>query len=147
MSQMQISEPTNDTLLLRQEQLRQLNVVPPARDTRPGLPEARAWGGRLAQAVSEVLAGDRPVAQLVRFTDEDVFLELNRQVRMLGLTTTAIGRGTKERCTLRSVRVCRPTEEVAEVAAHVRHGGRSRAVALRMEVRRNRWVCTALEVG
>jgi hypothetical protein len=97
--------------------------------------------------VSEVLAGDRPVAQLVRFTDEDVFVELNRRVRVLGLTTTATGRGTKERCALRSVRVCRPSSEIAEVAAHVRHGGRSRAIALRMEIRRNRWVCTALEVG
>ena len=124
-----------------------LSVVPDAGGTRPVLPEARAWGGRLAQAVSEVLAGDRPVAQLVRFTDEDVFVELNRRVRMLGLTTTATGRGTKERCALRSVRVCRPNAQVAEVAAHVRHGGRSRAIALRMEIRRNRWVCTALEVG
>ncbi|WP_405056224.1 Rv3235 family protein [Kribbella sp. NBC_01505] len=126
---------------------RRLDVVPPIDETRPGLPEARAWGGRLAQAVSEVLAGDRPVAQLVRFTDEEVFVELNRRVRVLGLTTTAGGRGTKERCALRSVRVCRPSSEVAEIAAHVRHGGRHRAIALRMEIRRNRWVCTALEIG
>ncbi|MFF1821432.1 Rv3235 family protein [Kribbella sp. NPDC058245] len=130
-----------------QQQRVRLGVVPAIAVTRPGLPEARAWGGRLAQAVSEVLAGDRPVAQLVRFTDEDVFVELNRRVRLLGLTTTANGRGTHERCALRSVRVCRPSSGVAEIAAHVRHGGRSRAIALRMEVRRNRWVCTALEVG
>ncbi|MFK4087688.1 Rv3235 family protein [Kribbella sp. NPDC020789] len=130
-----------------QQQRVRLGVVPAVTGTQPVLPEAHAWGGRLAQAVSEVLAGDRPVAQLVRFTDEDVFVELNRRVRVLGLTTTANGRGTKDRCALRSVRVCRPSAGVAEVAAHVRHGGRSRAIALRMEVRRNRWVCTALEVG
>jgi hypothetical protein len=101
----------------------------------------------LAQAVSEVLAGDRPISQLVRFTDEAVFADLNRRVRMLGLTTTATARGANERSSVRSVRVCTPAKEIAEVAAHVRHGERSRAIALRMEIRRNRWVCTALEVG
>lgn len=113
----------------------------------PGLPDPRAWGGRLAQAVSEVLAGDRPISQLVRFTDETVFADLSRRVRLLGLTTTATARGAKERSSLRSVRVCTPAREIAEVAAHVRHGERSRAIALRLEIRRNRWVCTALEIG
>jgi hypothetical protein len=101
----------------------------------------------LAQAVSEVLAGDRPISQLVRFTDEAVFADLNRRVRLLGLTTTATARGAKERSSVASVRVCTPAKEIAEIAAHVRHGNRSRAVALRLEVRRNRWVCTALELG
>ena len=113
----------------------------------PAVPDARAWASRLVQAVSEVLAGDRPISQLVRFTDDVVFADLNRRVRLLGLTTTATGRGAKERSAVRSVRVCTPTKEVAEVAAHVRHGDRSRAIALRMEIRRNRWVCTALEIG
>ena len=112
-----------------------------------GVPGARAWAFRLVQAVSEVVAGDRPISQLVRFTDDAVFTELNKQVRLLGLTTTATARGTRERSAVRSVRVCRPTPRVAEVAAHVRHGDRSRAIALRMEIRRNRWVCTALELG
>ncbi|MGW1343102.1 Rv3235 family protein [Kribbella sp. NPDC002412] len=113
----------------------------------PGVPDVRVWGGRLAQAVSEVLAGDRPISQLVRFTDDAVFAELNRRVRVLGMTTTATGRGAKERSAVRSVRVCCPAKDVAEVAAHVRHGYRSRAIALRLEIRRNRWVCTALELG
>jgi hypothetical protein len=116
---------------------------------RPGVrvPEVRVWAGRLVGAVGEVLAGDRPVSQLVRFTDEGVFAELNRRVRLLGLSTTAGSRRSRERCVVRSVRVCQPVADVAEVAAHVRHGGRSRAIALRLEIRRNRWVCTALEVG
>jgi hypothetical protein len=112
-----------------------------------GVPDPRAWGSKLVQAVSEVLAGDRPISQLVRFTDEAVFTELNRRVRLLGLSTTATGRGAKERSAVRSVRVCKPAVHVAEVAAHVRHGERSCAIALRMEIRRNRWVCTALELG
>ncbi|MFI7067263.1 Rv3235 family protein [Kribbella sp. NPDC050124] len=149
--------PAN-TLARRHQALKRLGVTPdpaeaspdpsgtPAAAT-PGVPDARVWGGRLAQAVSEVLAGDRPISQLVRFTDDVVFAELTRRVRLLGLTTTATGRGAKERSALRSVRVCCPAKDVAEVAAHVRHGHRSRAIALRLEIRRNRWVCTALELG
>jgi hypothetical protein len=127
-------------------------VVQPGKIARPGqdgprVPEARAWGGRLAQAVSEVLAGDRPISQLVRYTDDEVFTELNRRVRLLGLNTTAMTRGLKEKSAVQSVRVFMPEPFIAEVAAHVRRGGRSRAIALRMEIRRNRWVCTALEIG
>lgn len=100
----------------------------------------------MAQAVNEVLAGDRPISQLVRFTDDQVFLELNRRVRLLGLNSTAGTRGAKEKSTVRSVRVFMPAPAIAEIAAHVRHGERSRAVALRLEIRRNRWVCTALQL-
>lgn len=119
----------------------------PRAGAAPVLPEVRVWGARLAQAVSEVLAGDRPISQLVRFTDDVVFMELNRRVRMLGMNSTAGTRGAKEKSTVRSVRVFMPEPCIAEVAAHVRHGQRSRAVAFRLEVRRNRWVCTALELG
>ena len=101
----------------------------------------------MAQAVAEVLAGDRPISQLVRYTDDEVFMELNRRVRLLGLSTTATTRGAKEKSAVQSVRVFMPEPFIAEVAAHVRRGDRSRAIALRMEIRRNRWVCTALEIG
>ena len=111
------------------------------------LPDVQVWSARLVQAVAEVLAGDRPIGQLVRWTDTVVYAELNRRVRLLGLTTTASVRGAAERSSVRSVRVSTPAEGVAEIAAHVRHGRRSRAVALRLEVHRNRWVCTALELG
>jgi Family of unknown function (DUF6459) len=111
------------------------------------LPDARAWGSRLVQAVTEVLAGDRPLHQLVRWTDPAVYMELYRRVRMLGLMTTASARGAKERCAIRSIHVSSPTDNVAELAAHVRYGLRSRAIALRLEVHRGRWICTALELG
>lgn len=120
-----------------------LRLVP----TGPSLPDAQAWATRLVQAVAEVLAGDRPIGQLIRFTDTVVFSDLNRRVRVLGLTTTATGRSAKERSAIRSVHVFTPATEVAEVSAHVRYGDRSRAIALRLEVHRNRWICTALELG
>jgi hypothetical protein len=124
-----------------------LRLVPADDPEAPYLPDAQAWAIRLVQAVTEVLAGDRPIGQLVRWTDSVVFTDLNRRVRVLGLTTTATARGSKERCAVRSVHVSTPAPEVAEVAAHVRHGERSRAVALRLEIHRGRWVCTALELG
>ncbi|GAA1627176.1 hypothetical protein GCM10009744_13680 [Kribbella alba] len=120
-----------------------LRLVP----TGPSLPDVQAWASRMVQAVAEVLAGDRPITQLIRFTDSVVFTDLNRRVRVLGLTTTATGRGLKERSAVRSVHVFTPAMEVAEVAAHVRYGDRSRAMALRLEVHRGRWICTALELG
>lgn len=143
-----VSRP--DSIAEAHSNVRVLRSVPTPEQgptVRPGLPDAVAWASRLVQAVSEVIAGDRPISQLVRFADEEVFAELNRRVRLLGLTTTATGRGAHERSVIRSIRVCTPAHRVAEVAAHVRHGDRSRAIALRMEVRRNRWVCTALELG
>lgn len=120
-----------------------LRLVP----TGPSLPDAQAWAPRLVQALAEVLAGDRPISQLVRFTDTVVFADVSRRVRVLGLTTTATARGAKERSAVRSVHVFTPATEVAEVAAHVRYGDRSRAMALRLEVHRGRWICTALELG
>lgn len=111
------------------------------------LPDVQGWSARLVQAVAEVVAGDRPIGQLIRWTDGTVYAELNRRVRLLGLTTTAGRRGSAERAQVRSVHVSTPVPNVAEVAAHVRHGGRSRAVALRLEVHRDRWVCTALQLG
>jgi hypothetical protein len=111
------------------------------------LPDVRPWAARLVQAVAEVIAGDRPIGQLIRWTDGVVYAELNRRVRVLGLTTTASHRGSSERASVRSVHVFTPSRRAAEVAAHVQHGGRSRAVALRLELRRGRWICTALELG
>lgn len=140
---------TQGALALHYQDAPQLPAPPVLRlvPTGPSLPDAQAWATRLVQAVAEVLAGDRPIGQLIRFTDTVVFTDLNRRVRVLGLTTTATGRSTRERSAVRSVHVSTPATEVAEVCAHVRYGDRSRAMALRLEVHRNRWICTALELG
>jgi Family of unknown function (DUF6459) len=106
-----------------------------------------AWAGRFVQAVVEVLAGDRPVQQLVRWTDARVYADLTRRVRVLGLTTCAASRQRTERSHVRSVHIFQPRPDAAEVAAHVRHGSRSRAVAARLEADRGRWTCTALRLG
>jgi hypothetical protein len=112
----------------------------------PG-PAARDWAGRFVQAVVEVIAGDRPLQQLIRWTDERAYCDLSRRVRILGLTTSAASRHRTERSHVRSVHIYQPHPDAAEVAAHVRHGARSRAIAARLEAERGRWTCTALRLG
>ncbi len=115
--------------------------------TEPTVPAAHDWAGRFVQAVVEVIAGDRPLQQLIRWTDERVYADLSRRVRILGLTTSAASRHRTERSHVRSVHVFQPRPDAAEVAAHVRHGRRSRAVAARLEADGVRWRCTALLLG
>lgn len=107
----------------------------------------RDWAGPFVQAVVEVIAGDRPIQQLARWTSDAVYADLSRRVRILGLTTSAASRTRTERSLVRSVRVFQPHPDAAEVAAHVRHGARSRAIAARLEADRGRWTCTVLRLG
>jgi hypothetical protein len=105
--------------------------------------EVRGWASRLAQAVVEVVGGQRPASQLVRWTCPEVHRDLERRAR---LVARAAGPGQRlVRPQVRSVHVCRPAAETAEVSIHVRHGARSRAVAMRLERRGDRWQCTALQ--
>jgi hypothetical protein len=127
-----------------------LTLLPGGRSsssTPPGLPNVREWAARFVQAIAEVIGGDRPVAQLIRWTDADVFLDMSRRVRILGVTSTAATRSKVNRPQVRSVHVCQPSDGIAEVAVHILQGARSRAVAARLEVVRGRWLCTALELA
>ncbi|ONI75500.1 hypothetical protein BWI15_06520 [Kribbella sp. ALI-6-A] len=143
--------PTQGALALQYDAAEELVAQPRPRlrllPGGQGLPDVQAWSTRLVLALAETIAGDRPVSQMTRWADTAVYMDLQRRVRLLGLTTTAGRRAAKERSSVRSVHVSRPTDGVVEVAAHLRTGGRSRAMALRLEVHRNRWVCTALELG
>lgn len=116
----------------------------PARLPHVADAEVRAWASRLAQAVVEAVGGQRPVSQLVRWTAPDVYRDLERRVHLVRLASAG---SRSVRPQVRSVHVCRPTPTSAEVSVHVRHAGRSRALALRMERRGERWQCTVLEFG
>jgi hypothetical protein len=110
------------------------------------LPDPGTWAGQLARAVTEVLAGDRPLPQLMRWTDETVFADLSR--RTAALAQAGAGRrGPRNRVGVRSVHVCEPRDGVIEAAVHVRQGHRSRALALRLEGLDGRWRCTALQIA
>lgn len=112
------------------------------------LPDPRPWAARFAQALVEVLAGQRPLGQLVRWTSGEVYESLaTRVVAPWPAAPSPSVRRPAERPVVRSVRVDQPADGVAEVSAVVRGEGRARAVALRLEGLDGRWQCTALQLG
>jgi hypothetical protein len=131
-------------------------VVPPVE----ALPDPRRLVGPLAQAIAEVLTGARPPQQLSEIATLEVLAMLERNSGRLR------PRGTSEpaRPRVRSLRLCEPRRGVLEVAAVIDTGGRSRAMALRLQVGRHAvryssnasysaeqgpliWRCTVVRVG
>ena len=110
--------------------------------------EFERLSGRILQAVVEIVGGDRPVTQVLRWTTTEVYQDLGRRAQ---LVAQAVGKRPGQggvqgvRPQVVGVHSCFVADGVAEVSAHVRHGRRSRAVAARFELRRDRWVCCALE--
>ena len=110
--------------------------------------EFERFSGRIVQAVVEIVGGDRPVTQVLRWTTPDVYQDLGRRAQ---LVARAVGKHPGQggvqgvRPQVVGVHSCFVADGVAEVSAHVRYGRRSRAVAARFELRRDRWVCCALE--
>jgi Family of unknown function (DUF6459) len=102
---------------------------------------------RFAQAVIEVVAGDRGVQQLLRCTTEAVYEDLARRSAAVQRTTPRDQRVRQVRAQVRSVRLFCPTPTAAELSVHVLHGQRSRAFAARLEHLDGRWRCTALQFG
>ncbi len=129
-------------------------------DTHPGLPSApelhvvagnrgdvEAWAARFAQAVVEVVGGDRSPHQLIRCTSPAVHADLLRRTAALNRAAAPELRSRRLRAQVQSVHVFLPSAASAEVSVHVRHGQRSRAIAARIEQFDGRWMCTALEFG
>jgi hypothetical protein len=118
----------------------------PQQTSRVLLPEPKAWAGRLVQAIIEVTAGVRPLAQLVRWTTTDVYDAVQCRVHdALHNPRPVPARRPAE--VVRSVHLSEPADGVAEVCAIVQQGPRCRAIALRLEGVDGRWQCTALQLG
>lgn len=109
--------------------------------------ELDAFAGRFSAAVVEVIGGDRGPRQLLRWTSEDVYEDLQQRSEALARATPVDQRVRRLRAQVRSVHLFCPSPEAAELSVHVRHGQRSRAIAARLEWRRQRWQCTALQFG
>lgn len=106
------------------------------------------WAGRYVQAAVEIVGGDRPVTQLLRWSSRRVYEDLDRRAQLVaraGRHQAGQGRVQPVRPRVVGVHTCFLSREKVEVSAHVRYGERSRAVAARFVRRDERWTCTALE--
>jgi hypothetical protein len=103
---------------------------------------------RIGAAVVEIVGGDRPVSQVLRWTTPEVYQDLARRAH---LVAAAAGRSPGSggiqsvRPQLVGAHTSFVSETCAEVSLHVRYGRRSRAVAARFELIRDRWQVSALE--
>jgi hypothetical protein len=113
---------------------------PTTRTPSAELPAPHAFAHALVQRVLEIRAGVRPMLQLQRDTSPELFLELEAKLATLPRETGV----RPTRADVRSLHVQQPPDGVAEVCATVRRGSRMRAIALRLEGERGRWVCTEL---
>lgn len=112
-------------------------------DARP----LRERSARFMQALVEVLSGERPVRQMAAWMAPDVYDQLNSRLMAHARSPRrpGAGRGAK----IVSVHVAMVHDEAAEVAGRMVHRGRSRAVAVRLELQTTHrgdqvWRCTAL---
>jgi len=105
--------------------------------------ELRDRAARFVQAVAEVIHGHRPARQLGPWMAADVYEQLLTRLRR------SRAGASRRRPQLASIHLSMSTPGVAEIAARVRHAGRSHALALRLELDRDGshgplWRCTAL---
>ncbi len=109
-------------------------------------PDPVRWAHRFVQILVEVVSGDRPPAQLVRWTTRPVYLAVaehaQSQSRHRVRKHARLGRQQ-----VAAVRVSQPDGKAIEVCARIRSGERFRALAARLDVTDDGWQCTALELG
>jgi Family of unknown function (DUF6459) len=125
----------------------QTSTFPTAPVAAPRLPargeptQPHMWATAFARAVAETLVGLRPAGGLSSFVSPEVREVLHRHP-MPGPRRPHPG----PRPVPHRVHVRRVGPDVVEANTVIR-GDRVRAVAFRMEARRGRWICTALEIG
>jgi hypothetical protein len=106
------------------------------------------WAHRYAQAVVEIVGGDRPVTQVLRWTTPEVYANLARRAHLVsraGSRPSGVATRPLVRPQVMGVRTCFLASDLVEVSVRVRYGERSRAIAARLELRSGRWQCSALE--
>lgn len=106
------------------------------------------WTRRFTQAAVEIVGGDRPVSQLVRWVSPRVYEDLDRRARLVRAAAARDGRPGRIqaiRPQVESIHTSWVTDAAVEACARVRYGRRCRAVAVRFEHRNDRWQAVALE--
>jgi hypothetical protein len=109
---------------------------------RDGLPDAQRWVAQLAVGIVEVLMGRRPARQLQRWTDPAVYRLLD------SAAGCGIGPEARPGHPVAVVRVhsSQPSPTSTEGVILLRAGSRVRAMTIRTEAMRGRWVCTEWDV-
>ena len=106
------------------------------------------WTHRYAQAAVEIVGGDRPASQLLRWTSGEVYADLHRRALLVaraGGHQPGQARVQPVRPRVVSVHTCFVSHDAMEAGVSIRYGERCRALAARFERRNDRWICTALE--
>ena len=115
------------------------NEDPPARV------DPERWFGSFSLALVEVMTGSRQAQQLIRWLSPDIYTAVARRS---GLFLRLHGRPNHPmHARLLAIRVSETASGDVEVCAVVHDGTRVRAVAGRLEVFRDRWRVTQLQVG
>ena len=117
---------------------------------RKPLTDLEIWIGRVVQAVVEIVGGDRPLTQAVRWTSHDVYDQLGRrttQLARIGRYTPGVSRVQRVRPRVTGVMSSASDDGVVDAAVTVRTGQRARAVAARFVLTDGRWLCTVLDFG
>nr|QLJ99571.1 hypothetical protein HZU44_05470 [Micromonospora carbonacea] len=123
-------------------------TAPPPAALVTATPEATRAAQRFVTTCLEIINGYRPLGQIRPMSEPtqaaDVVQELTRAAARTGPVRR---RSTRPTVRLRRLRVCEPRPAAVEAAAVVVSAtGRTWAMALRLEHRRGRWLCTALQV-
>lgn len=108
------------------------------------LPEPEPFVAKIAQAVVEVITGQRPATQLIRHASPTVYSLLARRALV---STRRLGKGARRPAVVRRIRLCEPADGVVEACAVVISHGRVRALAFRLEGLDGRWLLTQVAIG
>jgi hypothetical protein len=124
--------------------------APIERDDLAGATVLRQKAGHFMQALVEVLAGERPPRQLAAWMSADVYSQLTQRLTVRSRVRRS---GQQQhRARVVSLHIAMIDPEHAEIAARFVQRGRSRAIAVRLELRTNhrhvaQWLCTAVAWG
>ncbi len=110
--------------------------------TKNGLPDPNEWTKKLVTGIAEVLIGDRPVFQLMRWVSFDVYTEIDKQIKPRSNPNPK-----RVRPIVRAVHVEATSENTIEASAVIQKGVRGRAMGLKLEAENDRWRCTQLLVA
>jgi hypothetical protein len=110
------------------------------------LPNPTDWTARMARALIEAVAGERPVTQLTKWTTRAVLLQVTVRADVARRHPAGKALSSPLR-RVGSVRTCVVAPGIVEACAVVSGMTRARAIALRLEARDQRWIVTAMQLG